>query len=108
MMRPEGGGPDRPTEAVRNTFKFKIAPHKQNSIVHFFLSRKMALLANGALCTMVNSALILPIKPPTCFNDAKSDPVSDISIQHNDIKAVPDLDEDRPYANPLVMKLRVD
>jgi hypothetical protein len=32
----------------KNAFKFKIAPHKQNSIV-FFLGRKMGPLANGAL-----------------------------------------------------------
>jgi hypothetical protein len=30
-----------------------------------------------------------------------------MSIQHNDIKVVTDL-EKRPYANPLVMKIRVD
>ena len=35
----------------QNAFKFKIAPHKQKSIVKMFFGRKMPLpLANGALC----------------------------------------------------------
>jgi hypothetical protein len=36
----------------QNTFKFKIAPHKQKSIVKMLgvSGRKMCPLANGALC----------------------------------------------------------
>ena len=41
-LGPEGGGPGRPTQAVRlrkfKKRKFKIAPHKQKSIVIFFLN----------------------------------------------------------------------
>ena len=60
-MGPEGGRPGRPTQAVnalimsriapeQNAFKFKIAPHKQKSIVKlFFFGRKMGPV-NGALC----------------------------------------------------------
>jgi hypothetical protein len=59
----EGGRPGRPTQAVRHTcsgnlgiFKiFKIAPHKQKSIVKIW--QKDALLTNGAQCTIVNPAL---------------------------------------------------
>jgi len=34
----------------QNSFKFKIAPHKQKSIVKNIFGRKMGLSANGALC----------------------------------------------------------
>jgi len=56
-LDPEGGRPGRPTQAVRHTCsgnlgvvkilryirsdKFKIAPHKQKSIVKNFFGRKM-------------------------------------------------------------------
>ena len=35
---------------LRNAFIFKIAPHKQKSIVKKKIGRKMGPLANGALC----------------------------------------------------------
>ena len=45
-LGPQGGKPGRPTQAVRHTkqnvFKFKIAPHKQKSIVIFFLAGRWA------------------------------------------------------------------
>jgi hypothetical protein len=66
-LGPEGGRPGRPTQAVnsiiisgiapkQNTFKFKIAPHKQKSIVAKFCWQEDRPLANWALClsTMVN------------------------------------------------------
>jgi hypothetical protein len=44
-LGPERGRPGRPTQAVRHTkqkaIKFKIAPHKQNSIVKKKIGRKM-------------------------------------------------------------------
>jgi hypothetical protein len=44
-LGPHGGKPGRPTQAVRHTkqnaFKFKIASHKQKSIVILFFGRKM-------------------------------------------------------------------
>jgi len=43
----------------QNAFKFKIAPHKQNSIVKTILAGRWAPLANGThLSTMVNPALL--------------------------------------------------
>ena len=57
-MGPERGRPGRPTQAVRHTkqkaFKFKIAPHKQNSIVKKKLAGRWAHLS-----TMVNPALVI-------------------------------------------------
>jgi len=43
-------GVDRVSQAymLRNAFKFKIAPHKQKSIVKKKFGRKMGPLANGA------------------------------------------------------------
>jgi hypothetical protein len=38
----------------QNAFKFKIAPHKQKSIVKKKIGRKMSPLANGALCSKHN------------------------------------------------------
>jgi len=45
----------------QNAFKFKIAPHKQKSIVFLFWKENGPPLANGALClsTMVNPPLHL-------------------------------------------------
>jgi hypothetical protein len=61
-LSPEGGRPGSHTQAVssiimsgiapkQNAFKFKIAPHKQKSIVKNKFGRKMPPpLANDALC----------------------------------------------------------
>jgi len=59
-LGPEGGRLGRPTQAVnsimsgiapkQNSFKFKIAPHQQKSIVKTFFWQEDGPMANGALC----------------------------------------------------------